>query len=117
MEGSVSVTSDTIADMEPLDNPAWHALTGPQAQFAQGSGLALRYDPDVTVFGALPHQPGPDAWDALSALVGPGGASLLFQAGDLRAPAGWETLMRLPGHQMVATEPIGRNDDAFAPLS
>jgi predicted GNAT family acetyltransferase len=25
---------DTIADMEPLDNPVWHALTGRHARFA-----------------------------------------------------------------------------------
>ncbi len=33
--------------MEPLDNPVWHALTGPQARFSEGSSLALRYQTDV----------------------------------------------------------------------
>jgi ribosomal protein S18 acetylase RimI-like enzyme len=103
--------------MEPLDNPAWHALTGPQAHFAQGSGLALRYEPEVSVFGAVPREPATEAWDALRELIGAQGAALLFQAGQLDAPAGWQTLMRLPGHQMVATEPIGRPDDAFIALA
>ena len=63
---------DTIADVEPLDNPVWHALTGPQAEFSEGSSLALRYQTDVAVFAALPDDVGPDAWDALAELVGPG---------------------------------------------
>ena len=50
---------DTIADMEPLDNPVWHALTGPQAEFSEGSSLALRYQTDVAVFAALPDEVGP----------------------------------------------------------
>ena len=112
----MSVTSDTIADMEPLDNPAWHALTGQQAHFAQGSGLALRYDPEVSVFGALPLAPPAEAWDALRNLIGDG-AALLFQAAEIHAPEGWQAVMRLPGHQMVATERIGKPDDAFIPLS
>ncbi|HET9729674.1 MAG TPA: GNAT family N-acetyltransferase, partial [Acidimicrobiia bacterium] len=59
------VTRDTIAEMEPLDNPIWHALAGPHAAFAQGEALALRYEPDVSVFSAIPDRPTSDAWDAL----------------------------------------------------
>lgn len=102
--------------MEPLDNPAWHALTGRQAHFAQGSGLALRYEPEVSVFGALPLEPTPEAWDALHALIGDG-AALLFQAAHIDAPEGWQAAMRLPGHQMVAIERIGEPDDAFIRLT
>ncbi len=82
---------DTIADMEPLDNPVWHALTGPQAQFSEGSSLALRYQTDVAVFAALPDDVGPDAWAALARLVGPGGAHVIFRpAPRSQVPAGWE---------------------------
>jgi ribosomal protein S18 acetylase RimI-like enzyme len=103
--------------MEPLDNPAWHALTGPQARFAEGTGLALRYDPEVSVFGALPHDPAPEAWDAMRALIGADGAAIVFQADELAAPEGWQSLMRLPGYQMIATAPIAKDDDAFMPLT
>src|ERR1700704_5965829 len=88
--GSVMVTHATIADMEPLDNPMWHALTGPQSIFAEGTGLALRFEPDVATFAALPDTVTPDAWDALRALVGPGGGALLGRQ-PLDPPAGWET--------------------------
>ncbi len=103
--------------MEPLDNPVWHALTGPQARFADGTGLALRYEPAVSVFGALPHDPAAEAWEAMRALLGPDGAAVVFQAAALQPPEGWQTLMRLPGHQMVATTPIGMPDAAFTPLT
>jgi ribosomal protein S18 acetylase RimI-like enzyme len=102
--------------MDPLDNPAWYALTGPQAHFSEGTGLALRYDPEVGVFGALPDAPGAEAWEALARLVGPGGVVGVFQAGGLELPAGWNTVMKIPGVQMVAGEPIGEADDAFVEL-
>jgi hypothetical protein len=40
-------------DSEALDNPAWAALTGPQAHFAEFNGQAVRYRPDVSPFAAL----------------------------------------------------------------
>jgi hypothetical protein len=37
-----------------LDNPVWHALTGPHAHFAIGRGAVRRYPPDIAPFeGAL----------------------------------------------------------------
>jgi ribosomal protein S18 acetylase RimI-like enzyme len=98
---------DTIADVDPLDNPVWHALTGPQAEFSEGSSLALRYQSDVTVFAALPDDVGPDAWAALARLIGPGGATTLFRPAPLTVPDDWEVFTRMSSLQMVATEPIG----------
>jgi ribosomal protein S18 acetylase RimI-like enzyme len=95
-----------MADVEPLDNPIWHALTGPQSGFSEGTGLALRYEPDVAVFAALPDDAGPDAWDALRALVGPGGAAILARP-ELEVPAGWEAKFRLGGFQMIAPPAFG----------
>ena len=89
--------------MEPLDNPIWHALTGPQAEFSQGSGLALRYDPEVSVFAGLPDHAGPDAWDALRTVVGPGEGVVLMRKG-LELPEGWEMLWSLEGHQYVGPD-------------
>ena len=48
--------------MEPLDNPAWHALTSHQARFAEGDGAARRYQHDVAPFAALPDDPDAAAW-------------------------------------------------------
>ena len=39
-----------------LDNPVWHALTGPQATVAEGRGAALRYRSDVAPFAGLPDE-------------------------------------------------------------
>jgi GNAT superfamily N-acetyltransferase len=86
-----------------LDNPVWHALTGPQVTVAEGvGGLAVRYDPDVAPFAALPDEPGPDSWDALRELVGgAGGIAVLFRE-TVPAP-GWEVAFHVPSVQMVAT--------------
>jgi ribosomal protein S18 acetylase RimI-like enzyme len=102
--------------VEPLDNPIWHALTGPQSQFAVGSGLAVRYEPDVGVFAGMPDTVGSESWAALARLLGPDDVAALFRADGVVAPPEFREIMRLPGHQMVATEPIGRPDDAFVAL-
>jgi ribosomal protein S18 acetylase RimI-like enzyme len=107
---------DTIADVDALDNPVWRALTGPHAAFSEGSSLALRYRTDVCPFAALPDDVGPDAWDALRALVGPGGVAVLVRPAAFDLPADWEVTYSLAGLQMVATEPVGKPDDEFVRL-
>jgi ribosomal protein S18 acetylase RimI-like enzyme len=107
---------DTIADMEPLDNPAWHALTSRQAHFAEGDGPARRYQQDVAPFAAVPDDPDAAAWGALADLVGPAGTPLIFRTVVAPPPADWDVLFRVPALQMVATEPIGEPDDAFVGL-
>ncbi len=102
--------------MEALDTPVWHALTGPQAEFSEGSSLALRYQTDVAAFAALPDEVGPDAWNALAQIVGPGSAAVLFRPAPVVLPDDWEIAMRLNGLQMVATEPIADADDTFVEL-
>ncbi len=102
--------------MEALDNPVWRALTGPQAEFSEGSSLALRYQTDVAAFSALPDEVGPDAWNALANLIGPAGTALLLRPAPLTPPGGWEIAMRVHGLQMVATETMGEPDDTFVKL-
>jgi ribosomal protein S18 acetylase RimI-like enzyme len=102
--------------MDALDNPVWHALTGPHAAFSEGSSLALRYQTDVCPFAALPDDVGPHAWDALRTLVGPGDVALLFRPAEVDLPTGWEVAYALSGLQMVATERIGEPDDEFVRL-
>jgi ribosomal protein S18 acetylase RimI-like enzyme len=98
--------------MEPLDNPVWHALTGAQARFAEGSGPARRYRTDVAAFSALPDEPEPDAWAALAELAGRGGVAVLFRPSAVTLPAGWEVVTRMDSLQMVATNLLGEPDES-----
>ena len=97
--------------MEQLANPAWHALTGPQATIAEGGDQAVRFDPGLSVFAALPDEPTAGSWDALARLIGPGGSAALIRA-DLEPPEGWTELFGGVGVQMawsgegVGTDPI-----------
>ena len=100
----------TIANVEPLDNPIWHALTGPQSQFSVGSDLAVRYEPDVGLFAGMPDAAGDESWNALAKLLGPDDVVGLFRADGVELPPAFREVMRIPGHQMVATEPVGLPD-------
>jgi len=101
--------------MTPLDNPAWHALSGPQAAFALGAGAARRFHPDVGVFAAMPDALTGGAWDDLATLLD-GAPACIFRTDRPEAPAGWRVVEVLPGHQMVAGGPIGTTEDGFVPL-
>ncbi len=87
---------------DPLANIAWHALTTTHAGFAQGTGLARRYDPQVSVFAAMADD-SPAAWAELAELVGPGGVAVLFRAAPIEPPPGWSNVGGGQGHQMVLT--------------
>ncbi|HEV3227265.1 MAG TPA: GNAT family N-acetyltransferase [Acidimicrobiales bacterium] len=88
--------------MHLLDNPVWHALTGPQQKVAEGTSRAARYQPGVAPFSALPDEPDGASWDDLRALLGRGDIAVLF--GEPRdTPADWDELFRLPTLQMIAT--------------
>jgi GNAT superfamily N-acetyltransferase len=90
--------------MHVLDNPVWHALTGPHATVAEGNELAARYLPDVSVFAALPDEIRPESWDALRDLVGPGGAAVFPR--PIEPPAGWTTNVIAPCRQMWLVGPL-----------
>jgi GNAT superfamily N-acetyltransferase len=74
----------------------------PQATVAQHLPLAARYLPDVAPFAALPDDAGPDAWDALRELIGPGGMAVLPRA-HLAVPDAWSVPFALPCRQMLLT--------------
>ncbi|MFG2455680.1 GNAT family N-acetyltransferase [Streptomyces sp. NPDC048523] len=84
-----------------LDNPAWAALTGPHAHFAERKGHAVRYHPDVAPFHAVADEDDPRSWDDLAALVGPGGTASV--RGVTEAPEGWEVVRTGHGVQLVDT--------------
>ena len=95
-----------------LDNPVWHALSGPQSTVAEGNDRARRYDPTVSVFAAVPDAPTAQSWEALRQLIGPGGAAVLVRD-VVPVPSGWTDRFRAPGTQMVCDRPVdGAPEDA-----
>ncbi|GAA3806713.1 GNAT family N-acetyltransferase [Streptomyces coacervatus] len=93
---SIEATSSHI-----LDNPAWAALTGPHAHFAERVGRAARYPADVAPFYAVSDLDDLRAWADLASLVGPGGTASV--RGVTEAPAGWEVVRTGHGVQLVDT--------------
>ncbi|MET0811642.1 MAG: GNAT family N-acetyltransferase [Microbacterium sp.] len=93
-----------------LDNPAWHALTGPHAHFAIGDDLVRKYPDDVAPFLAVRTWDDPDVWDALVELVGPG-AEVAYSGADPALPPGWEVLWRGEGVQLVETRALAPAPD------
>jgi len=102
--------------MHVLENPVWHALTGTHATVAQRSGSAARYVPDVAVFAALSDDTTPAAWDALAALVGPGGTAFLARR-DLAVPDGWTERFNAPCRQMLLRDPSALAEGPADPSS
>ena len=88
-----------------LDNPVWHALRGPQSRFVQSdaSGRAVRYDPEVALFGAVDTLDD-EGWKAQAELVGPEGFAVLFRDEIPPPPAGWNEVYRGPTWQMLARD-------------
>src|SRR5882672_389144 len=85
--------------MLPLDNPIWTALTTKQAQLAHTSALARRFQPDVTLLGALAANTAM-AFDSLVQLILRDPVTLYFNSPPKLAP-GWEVLRAVELHQMV----------------
>jgi ribosomal protein S18 acetylase RimI-like enzyme len=62
-------------------------------------GRVVRFHPDVSVFGAVPAQPGASDWEDAAALVGPGGVLVVLDAPS--PPPDWQTLTVFASVQMV----------------
>lgn len=90
----------------PLDNAIWRALHGRQRAFGAATESAARFDPEVSVFSALPDEISPSDWDDLAALHQPGAITALLRA-RVTAPAGWEELASFQAVQLVADDGIG----------
>jgi ribosomal protein S18 acetylase RimI-like enzyme len=104
------VTAVTLHVVDPLDNAVWHTITGDMAPLAQlrptAQPLAGRFDPAVSVFGALEDDPTSESWNALGELVGPGGTAVLFRA-EVMPPPTWTVETTLLGLQMVGDRVAG----------
>jgi predicted GNAT family acetyltransferase len=89
-----------------LDNPAYAALGGPHAGFAQVNGRVRRYEPDVAPFLALPSPPSAEDWRDAAGLVAPGTVvAVPHEAGEL--PEGWQPLRAFELVQMVGKRVSG----------
>jgi ribosomal protein S18 acetylase RimI-like enzyme len=97
--------ASTSPSDDVLDNPAWHALTGPHASFALGGDLVRRYPADVAPFVAVRTWDDPRVWQALVDLVGPG-QEIALSGADPDLPDGWEELGRGEGVQLVQTDAL-----------
>lgn len=95
------MSGDGTAGAHVLDDPAWWALTSHHVGVAEVHGSARRYRPDVSVFAAVERLDG-DGWADLAGLLGPGGTAVLARAEVPEPPAGWTTVWRGVGHQMLA---------------
>ncbi len=103
-----------------LDNVVWHALAEAGNDMVESGpgGHALRYRPDISVFGAL-EDFGIASWASFGSLVGDT-VGVLFGVGIPAAPQGWVELARYPSYQMVieslpeidtsAAQPLGPDD-------
>jgi ribosomal protein S18 acetylase RimI-like enzyme len=89
-----------------LENPAWAALSGPQACFGEVAGDAARFVPDVSAFGALADPADPAAWHDLATLTD----RTLLTAPALTAGPGWQMTVSVPGVQMAGTGTTGVAD-------
>ena len=86
---------------EPLDRPIWHALCGPQAEFAVGTGGVRRFRSEVSPFIACADD-GDEALGGVAGLIGPDEAVLFLQRGPVPLPPGTEAVEGGPGVQMIA---------------
>jgi ribosomal protein S18 acetylase RimI-like enzyme len=104
------VTHDVHDSSHPLDNAAWHALTGPHARLAEVVGPARRYPRSVSFFSAVDRLDA-DGWDALADLAGPGGSLLVTRPVVPPPPEGWTELGSVKAYQMVLAGPLGPGPD------
>jgi predicted GNAT family acetyltransferase len=87
--------------INPLDNPVWHALTGPHRCHAILNGLAAHYPRDMAPFSAIAEATD-HAYADLGSSLPRGTEARLFRPGEEPLPAGWEELKCFPMLQMVA---------------
>jgi predicted GNAT family acetyltransferase len=86
-----------------LDDPIWAALTTEHARFAEGSGVAKRYAPDISPFAGIVDQSAA-ARAALRALVPTDGRVALFAPETIKPPLGLEIERTASMEQMIATQ-------------
>ena len=92
-----------MSPSHPLDNPAWHALNGPQARYANGRGLARHYQREFAPFSAI-AEASAEAYADLAADLPAGGDARLFRPALEPLPEGWQHLEDFSLIQMVGSD-------------
>jgi ribosomal protein S18 acetylase RimI-like enzyme len=105
----------STTDEAMLDNPAYAALGGPHARFAQVSGRARRYQVDVAPFLALPSPPSAQDWLDAAELVPPG-TLVAGRYGDAELPDGWRAVDAFDLVQMIGEQVTGADCAEAIPL-
>ena len=93
-----------------LDNIFWHALSGPQAQFAAGNQAARRYAPGFSAIVAFADQVRAD-FSALAAFCEPG-EHFYTEGWTGAAPAGWQIKVESKMLKMIWEADLPPVDDA-----
>ena len=83
-----------------LDNPAWHALSGRQSEFAIKGEVALRYFPQVFLMGAIPDEAEASFRD-LTKIVERDEFIALIGPKIVEDEKNWSELMSVEAHQMT----------------
>jgi ribosomal protein S18 acetylase RimI-like enzyme len=99
-----------------LDNPVWHALTGPHRAHALGRGAARHYPRDIAPFSAI-AEPSEQAYADLAADLPANAEARLFRPFVEPLPDGWEEIDGFPMLQMVASAGLGDSDIAATLLT
>lgn len=94
-----------MSGIHPLDNMAWHALRGPQAELAEPTPVAgvARFRRPIAPFTAV-DELDDQGWAAMAELVGPGGVAILFRAEVPSPPPQWTTVFEGTTIQYQATD-------------
>jgi ribosomal protein S18 acetylase RimI-like enzyme len=99
---------------DPLDNPVYAALTGPQAGLAEGHGSARRYPTDVAPFlglAALDER----GWADAAVLAAPGDRVAVVGPAE-QSPVGWEPLLAFDVVQLAGVRAAGTVDHGLLEL-
>jgi ribosomal protein S18 acetylase RimI-like enzyme len=92
-----------------LDNPVYAALSGAHSRFAQRSGRALRYAPDIAPFLALPSEASRTDWRDAIELVPPGTVAATMHDG-CPLPESLKVTRTFELVQMIGEHAAGAND-------
>jgi ribosomal protein S18 acetylase RimI-like enzyme len=84
-----------------LDNPVWHALSGPQQSLGTSTGLAAKFQSSICPFAGFPGDPGPSHWTDMATLLEPGGTTVLLNLPGESVPPEWTVLRVVGAIQML----------------
>lgn len=94
-----------VTGPHPLNRPIWNALKLNQSRHAIACGAAVRFDPAIGQFAAIPDTL-PESLEALGQLVRECGQVILFEPADLPPVPGTEVVVQAPIVQMIAERQI-----------